>query len=49
MKQLIPVLAVLIMHATVFNAYGQINVYVGFKGGLCIPNLSAGSDNKNQL
>ena len=49
MKQLIPVLAVLIIHAAAFNAYGQINVYVGFKGGLCIPNLSAGSDNKNPL
>ena len=28
---------------------GQINIYAGFKGGICIPNLSAGSNNQNPL
>jgi len=28
---------------------GQINNYIGIKGGICIPNLTSGSDNQNPL
>jgi hypothetical protein len=33
----------------VFSLQAQIKTYVGVKGGICIPNLSAGSNNQNPL
>jgi hypothetical protein len=39
----------LIISLTTFSMYGQISIYAGFKGGICIPNLSAGSNNQNPL
>lgn len=45
----LPALLALIISINTFSASGQINIYVGFKGGICIPNLSAGSGNENPL
>lgn len=50
MKQrFLPALLALIICVSTFSASGQINIYVGVKGGICIPNLSAGSNNENPL
>ena len=48
-QQSLPALLALIICVNTFCVCGQINIYAGFKGGICIPNLSAGSDNQNPL
>jgi hypothetical protein len=45
----IPALLALTICVSTFTVCGQINIYVGIKGGICIPNLSAGSGNENPL
>lgn len=48
-KRSISALLAFIMWVSSFSVSGQINIYAGFKGGICIPNLSTGSDNQNPL
>ena len=43
------VLAIFVVCLSVYSAFGQQNIYLGFKGGLSIPNLKSGSNNQNPL
>ena len=45
----LPALVTLISCFITFSTCGQVNIYAGFKGGICIPNLTAGSNNKSPL
>src|SRR5450432_2503315 len=48
-RRSVQVLLALIICINTFSAGAQVNIYVGFKGGICIPNLSSGSGNQNPL
>ena len=48
-QQSMGALLALVICVSTFDVCGQINVYIGVKGGICIPNLSAGSNNENPL
>ena len=48
MKKLLIVATIFIFHAATSNAQSPEN-YIGFKGGLSIPNLTAGGSDKNPL
>ena len=48
-QQSLTALLALIICVSTFSVCGQINIYLGFKGGICIPNLSAGYNNQNPL
>jgi hypothetical protein len=48
-RQSLSALLAIIICVSTFPVCGQVNINVGFKGGICIPNLSAGYNNQNPL